>query len=92
MEGLLSGSEEDRQAYLEPRHVVDVLSDFADARLSSADLLPCLRPLQPRLYSISSSPLEGPGRVQASVSAPSPAGWLSDLQWGFRRGTEEGED
>ena len=67
--GLLSGGEEGRQAYLEPRHVVDVLSDFPDARLSSADLLPCLRPLQPRLYSISSSTLEGRARVQARTSA-----------------------
>ncbi len=66
LEKLVSGSEEERQAYLEPRHVVDVLADFHDARLSPEGLLRCLRPLQPRLYSISSSPLEGAGRVQAS--------------------------
>jgi len=47
--------------------VVDVLADFPHAKLSADDLLRCLRPLQPRLYSISSSPLEEPNRVQAGA-------------------------
>ena len=46
------------EAYLAPRHVVDVLRDFrlaAGAALGPAELLGTLRQLQPRLYSISSS-------------------------------------
>lgn len=46
------------EAYLAPRHVVDVLRDWrlpAGAALGPAELLGTLRQLQPRLYSISSS-------------------------------------
>jgi sulfite reductase alpha subunit-like flavoprotein len=56
------------EAYLAPRHVVDVLRDFLPASapsaggkgaaaslLGPAELLGTLRQLQPRLYSISSS-------------------------------------
>ncbi len=55
------------QQYLEPRHVVDVLLDFKSARLAPGELLGTLRQLQPRLYSISSSQLEHPTRVQITV-------------------------
>lgn len=54
------------QLYLEERHVIDILQDFNSAKLPLEDALACLRPLQPRLYSISSSPLEAPNRVQVS--------------------------
>ena len=57
-------------AYLEPRHVIDVLADFAPARPSVGALLSMLRPLQPRLYSISSSQREMQRSVQATVSNP----------------------
>lgn len=61
------------QAYLEPRHLLDVLLDLLppSAPLPPAcltALLACLRPLAPRLYSISSSPLEAPARVQATIA------------------------
>ncbi|KAG2448381.1 hypothetical protein HYH02_006963 [Chlamydomonas schloesseri] len=56
------------EAYLEPRHVVDVLADAAPAKLTTAQVLSCLRQLQPRLYSISSSPLEAAARVQVTVA------------------------
>ena len=55
-----------REAYLEPRHLIDILQEFLPpgARVAAQELLAALRPLIPRLYSISSSPLEHPARVQ----------------------------
>lgn len=51
------------EAYLAPRHVIDVLRDFRPARLGAAELLGVLRQLQPRLYSISSSQVGPAGLV-----------------------------
>jgi len=94
LDALLAGGKDALDAYLEPRHVIDVLrelplataaafgsaggqgggggegrgKDDAAARPPLLLLLSCLRQLQPRLYSISSSPLEAPGRVQATVA------------------------
>lgn len=60
---------------------MDVLQDFTRQQvngksselarkvsISAADLVRHLRPLQPRLYSISSSPLEDPYSVQVTVA------------------------
>lgn len=69
---LLQASEQGREKYLEPRHVIDVLQDFPAAHLDAQQLLAGLRPLQPRLYSISSSPLEDPSKVQVSTLAAFP--------------------
>lgn len=55
-------------AYLEPRHVTDILRSFSPAKLTLGDLPSILRPLQPRLYSISSSRKEHPSRVQATIA------------------------
>lgn len=67
LDGLIADREA-AEAYLEPRHVSDVLAAFRPARLAPAELLASLRQLAPRLYSISSSQLEGAGQVQATVA------------------------
>jgi sulfite reductase (NADPH) flavoprotein alpha-component len=56
------------EAYLEPRHITDILRSFSPAKPTLGDLPSILRPLQPRLYSISSSIKEHPTRVQATIA------------------------
>ncbi len=56
------------EAYLDKRHIIDILHDFSGSHPPLASLLSCLRPLQPRLYSISSSQRENPTRVQITVA------------------------
>jgi sulfite reductase (NADPH) flavoprotein alpha-component len=47
--------------------VLAVLQKFAPVRADPEAFLECLEPLQPRLYSISSSPLANPGEVHLTV-------------------------
>lgn len=56
------------ETYLDKRHIIDILHDFSGSHPPLASLLACLRPLQPRLYSISSSQREHPKRVQITVA------------------------
>ncbi len=56
------------EAYLDKRHIIDILHDFSGCQPPLATLLSCLRPLQPRLYSISSSQLEHRTHVQITVA------------------------
>ena len=56
------------EAYLDKRHIIDILHDFSGCHPPLASLLACLRPLQPRLYRISSSQLEHAERVQITVA------------------------
>lgn len=49
------------------RHQVDLLAEFP-VQVSAEEWLGVLKPLQPRLYSISSSPKEHPGEAQLTVS------------------------
>lgn len=50
-------------------HVVDVLLARADVKLAPAEFVRALKRLQPRLYSISSSPKAHAGRVHLTVGA-----------------------
>jgi sulfite reductase (NADPH) flavoprotein alpha-component len=47
--------------------LLDLLTAFPSARPPTADLVASLPPLKPRLYSIASSPLACPGRVELCV-------------------------
>ncbi len=54
----------------EPHHVIDVLLGApADRQVRPEDFVRALRRLQPRLYSISSSPKAHPGQVHLTVGA-----------------------
>ncbi|HWA86393.1 MAG TPA: sulfite reductase subunit alpha [Opitutus sp.] len=53
--------------YSEPHHVLDCLLGRPDLKLSAPDFVRALRKLQPRLYSISSSPKAHAGRVHLTV-------------------------
>lgn len=66
------GNTSKRQSYMEERHVIDILEDFgANEKASWMEptvFLKLLRQLVPRLYSISSSPLENPKNVTLTVA------------------------
>ncbi len=56
----------ERQAMAKDAHVEDVLRD-KPATWAPQELVECLRPIQPRPYSIASSPLAHPGQVHFTV-------------------------
>jgi sulfite reductase (NADPH) flavoprotein alpha-component len=59
---------DDLKKWLRGRDVLDVLT-LAQKQITFAELLPLLRKLAPRLYSISSSPKAHPGEVHLTVGA-----------------------
>lgn len=63
------GDRSDLDSWLWGRDVLDLLRDAGSKAPSLAELLPFLRPLQARQYSISSSPLAHPGSVHLTVAS-----------------------
>lgn len=55
--------------FLRGREIVDLLNAYPDVELTPAEFVSLLRKLQPRLYSISSSPKAHPGEVHLTVGA-----------------------
>jgi len=62
----LSEKPEKFKEYLEGRDIVDLLQDYP-SEIDAANLIKILRPLQPRYYSISSSPKAFPGELHLTV-------------------------
>jgi sulfite reductase (NADPH) flavoprotein alpha-component len=58
----------DLTTFLRGRDVLDLLRRYPGAKFSSAEFVPLLKKLQPRLYSISSSPKAHPGQVHLCVA------------------------
>ncbi|WP_083420925.1 sulfite reductase subunit alpha [Curtobacterium sp. MCBA15_009] len=63
------GDKHELDRWLWGRDVLDLLRDAGSAAPGLDELLPNLRPLQARQYSISSSPLAHPGRVHLTVAS-----------------------
>jgi sulfite reductase (NADPH) flavoprotein alpha-component len=60
-------SAEERAALHRSHRVVDVLAELEESALSPTQLVGGLRALQPRLYSVASSPIVEPGRLHLLV-------------------------
>jgi sulfite reductase (NADPH) flavoprotein alpha-component len=59
---------EARRQYLRANHIQDIVRGFPVAGLNAEDVAASLRPLQPRLYSIASSPSVDPARAAITIS------------------------
>ncbi|WP_025688840.1 sulfite reductase subunit alpha, partial [Paenibacillus zanthoxyli] len=64
---LKSENQANLKDWLWGRQLIDVLQEFP-VSMSAAEFTPLLKPLQPRLYSISSSPKANPDEVHITVS------------------------
>ncbi|WP_405649232.1 sulfite reductase flavoprotein subunit alpha [Streptomyces sp. NBC_00019] len=63
------GDRSDLDSWLWGRDLLDLLRDAGPTAPGLAELLPFLRPLQARQYSISSSPLAHPGSIHLTVAS-----------------------
>jgi len=79
------GQAEARADFARHHHIVDVLRQFPAKGLPAQDVLAALRPLQPRLYSIASSPSATPDEAHLTVSVV-----RFDLQGRARTGVASG--
>jgi sulfite reductase (NADPH) flavoprotein alpha-component len=89
LRGLLEGGDGAWRGYAEGRQLIDLVTDFPVAGLKGSELVAHLRKLQPRLYSIASSPAANPDEAHLCVSVVRYAsrgrerlgvasGWLAD--------------
>lgn len=76
----IAGNPQELRRYLDHRQIIEILLEFP-TRPSAQDLVACLRHLTPRQYSIASSPLIDPRRVDLTVNIVRYQG-----QHGLRRG------
>ncbi len=65
---LAAGREEDLSQWLRGRQLIDLLQAYPIPGSDAGDFLRVLKRLQPRLYSISSSPKAHPGHIHLTVS------------------------
>jgi sulfite reductase (NADPH) flavoprotein alpha-component len=63
----IAGNPQEMRRYLDHRQIIEILLEFP-VHMSAQDLVGCLRHLNPRQYSIASSPLRDPGRVDLTVN------------------------
>ncbi len=59
---------EDLKKWLWGRSVIDLLAENSDVKLSAAEFAALLKPIAPRLYSISSSPKAHAGQVHLTIN------------------------
>ncbi len=65
---LAQEAKEELKKWLWGRWVIDLLNENPGVKLSAGELIALLKPLQPRLYSISSSPKSHAGQVHLTVN------------------------
>jgi sulfite reductase (NADPH) flavoprotein alpha-component len=63
----IAGNPQELRRYLDHRQIIEILLEFP-VHLSAQALVRCLRHLNPRQYSIASSPLRDPRRVDLTVN------------------------
>lgn len=84
---LAEGCSSARADFLHAHHIVDIIRKYpARQKVDVADFVAALRPLQPRLYSISSSVAATPGEVHLTVAPVS-----YSLHGQMRRGVATGQ-